>query len=179
MRNVAAQASGRCQPWTLDEDVLLRTHYPDYGRLQKHLPHRTFSALKHRVRAIGIVNRRHVWTNVEVARLHKAYEAGVPDRELEGLFPGLRLVQIKSKAGHVRAARRKPRPARFDVPALDAIRTRATNMCLSFVELDRRARTGRFFQKSCRRPCLKHIVRAATCLDAEVTIDWGDPDEMP
>ncbi|PKP71032.1 MAG: hypothetical protein CVT83_03270 [Alphaproteobacteria bacterium HGW-Alphaproteobacteria-5] len=177
--STVAQALRGGRPWTPDEDALLRAHYPDYDRLKKHFPHRTLSALKHRVRVIGIVTRRHIWTNVEVARLHKAYEAGVPDRELEGLFPGLRLVQIKSKAGHVRAVRRKPRPAWFGVPALDAIRARAASMRLSFVELDRRAGTGRFFQKSCRHPCLKHIVRAATFLDGKVTIGWVDRDEMP
>jgi hypothetical protein len=49
----------------------------------------------------------------------------VTDRELKTLFPGLRLVQIKSKAGHIRAARRKARPVPFGVSALDAIRARA------------------------------------------------------
>ncbi|MGQ2933678.1 hypothetical protein [Sphingopyxis sp.] len=159
--------------WSAAEDGLLRDHYPDYQALREHLPHRTLSALKHRVRAIGIVARRHVWTNIEVARLRKAYADGMTDRELVVLFLGLRLCQIKSKASHIRAERRGPRPAYFGEPALDAIRTRSKAMQLSFVELDRRARTGRFFQKSSRRPSLKPIVRAARFLDAEVGIEWA------
>ena len=172
--DIAARSSGQDQRWTTKEDAVLREHYPSYDRLTKRLPHRTISALKHRVRVIGIVARRHIWTNVEVARLHKACEAGATDRELEALFPGLGLIQIKSKARHIGAARRKARPVPFGVPALDAIRTRAADARLSFVELDRRAGTGRFFQKSCRYPCLKHIARAAAFLDGEVVIDWVD-----
>lgn len=45
---------------------------------------------------------------------------------------------------------------------------------MSFVELDRRAGTGRFFQKSCRRPSLKHITRAARVLQAQIRIEWGE-----
>lgn len=164
------------QRWTAQEDALLAWHYPDYDHLREYFPHRTLAALKHRVRLIGIVARRHIWTNAEVARLHKAYETGVTDRELTALFPDLRLAQIKSKAGHIRAARRKARPVVFGVPALDAIRVRAADMRLSFVELDHGAGTGRFFQRSCRRPCLKSIARAAAFLGAEVKIDWTEWD---
>lgn len=123
--------------WSAAEDGLLRDHYPDYQALREHLPHRTLSALKHRVRAIGIVARRHVWMNIEVARLRKAYTDGVTDHELVVLFPGLRLCQIKSKASHICAERRGLRPAHFGEPALGAIRTRSKAMQLSFVELDR------------------------------------------
>ena len=161
-----------CAKWSATEDELLRDIYPDYRDLQKLLSDRTLSAIKHRVRALGIVSRRHVWTNVEVARLRKAYRESVTDKELTILFPGLRLCQIKSKASHIGAERRKTRLALFDDPALDAIRHRSMEMRISFVELDRRARTGRFFQKSCRRPSLKYIVRAARILDAQVRIEW-------
>jgi len=104
------------------EDGMLRDVYPDYRALQRQLPDRTLSAIKHRVRALGIVCRRHVWTNVEVARLRKAYRKSVADKELTTLFPGLRLYQIKSKASHIGAERRRPRLALFEDPALDAIR---------------------------------------------------------
>lgn len=160
--------------WTDEEDRLLRSHYPDYPVLRAHFPHRTLSALKHRIRAIGIAKRRHIWTNHEIVRLRQAYEEGVTDRELAILFPELRLSQVKSKASYIGAMRRKPNPVRFDVPALDAIRVRSVGMGLSFVELDRHARTGRYFQKSCRRPLLRHIVQAAAFLGAEVSIEWSE-----
>jgi hypothetical protein len=152
----------------------MREIYPDYQALQKGLPDRTLSAIKHRMRVIGIVTRRHVWTNLEVVRLRKAYCDSVTDKELTILFPGLRLCQIKSKACHIGAERRKPRLALFENPALDAIRRRSKEMRMSFVELDKRAGTGRFFQKSCRRPSLKHITHAARILDVQVRIEWDE-----
>ncbi|MGC4252404.1 MAG: hypothetical protein QM605_13335 [Sphingobium sp.] len=169
-----SKTAKRDSRWSDGEDALLRACYPDYSVLRAHLPHRTLSALKHRVRAIGIVKRRHIWTNREVVRLRLAYEEGVTDLELAALFPQLRLCQVKSKASHIGAVRCRPKPVRFDVPALDAIRARSVEMRLSFVELDRHAKTGRYFQKSCRRPSLKHIVRAAAFLGAEVLIEWSE-----
>src|SRR3546814_10505395 len=63
-------------------------------------------------------------------------------------------------ASHVGAVRRKAPLVTFDIPALDAIRARSVEMGLLLAELDERAGTRRFFQKSCRRPALKHIVRS-------------------
>lgn len=161
-------------PWTSSEDDQVRADYPSYDLLQKNLPHRSLSALKHRVRVLGIVRRRHVWTNQEVRRIHAAFEANLSGAELLALFPGLTLRQIKSKAGHVKAARRKARLVPFGVPALDAIRTRAQDEDMSLVALDRRAKTGRFFQKSCRKQNLRYIVRAAGVLGGDVEIEWSD-----
>ena len=162
------------RPWTPAEDAELRAGYPSYDILRKALPDRSLSALKHRVRTLGIVRRRHVWTNPEVRRLHAAFEANLPGAALLDLFPGLSLCQIKSKAGHVKAARRKARLVPFGIPALDAVRSRAQDEDMSLVELDRCARTGRFFQKSCRRPNLRLIVRAASILGGDVEIEWSD-----
>lgn len=128
--------------WTADEDERLRSLYPRYDLMQSVFPHRSLAALKHRARRLGIVHRRHIWTNLEVRRLRDAFENHVPDKELEALFPGLRLSQIKAKAGHIRAPHRRAQRAIFEVQALDAIRHRAKACGLSFAELDRQARTG-------------------------------------
>ena len=162
------------RPWTLSEDDQVRASYPSYDVLQKNLPHRSLSALKHRARVLGIVRRRHVWTNREVRRLHAAFEANLFGVELLALFPGLTLCQIKSKARHVKAARRRARLVPFGVPALDAIRTQVQDEDMSLVELDRRAKTERFFQKSCRRQNLRCIVRAAGVLGGDVEIEWSN-----
>jgi hypothetical protein len=160
--------------WTAHEDERLRTLYPRYDLLRVALPHCSLSALKHRVRRLGIVRRRHIWTNLEIRRLHEAFENNVPDRELEGLFPGLLLSQIKAKAGHIRASHRRSQQVIFGVQALDSIRQRAREQGLSNVELDRRARTGKFFQKSSRRLMLKSIMRAVALLGGEVSITWRE-----
>lgn len=160
--------------WTADEDERLRALYPRYDLLRVALPHRSLSALKHRVRRLGIVRQRHIWTNIEVRRLREAFDNHVPDRELEALFPGLRLGQIKAKAGHIQAPHRRAQRAIFEVQALDAIRHRAKARGLSYVELDRQARTGKFYQKSRRQPMLKQIGRAAALLGGEVCIEWQE-----
>ncbi|MBY2928916.1 hypothetical protein FIM10_09540 [Sphingomonadales bacterium 56] len=160
--------------WTQEEDACLRKHYPAYDLLRIVLPHRSLASLKHRVRRLGIVRQRHVWTNVEVRRLHSAFANHVPDRDLEHLFPGLRLGQIKAKAGHIKAPHRRGQSTIFGISALDAIRERAKALGMSYVELDRRAQTGKFFQKSSRHPGLKQISRAADLLGGDVAIAWDD-----
>ncbi|MFM6829060.1 MAG: hypothetical protein ACKOVA_01800 [Novosphingobium sp.] len=157
----------------MEEDTLLRRLYPSYRQLVVALPHRSLAALKHRVRRIGIVNTRHVWTNLEVRRLREAYQIRVPDKELEPLFPGLALSQIKAKAQHIGAPHRRGARVLLGVKALDAIRQRATARGISLVELDRQARTGKFFQKSRRQPMLRQISRAAEVLGGEVHIEWS------
>lgn len=161
-------------PWTAEEDACVCRHYPFYDRLCIALPHRSLAALKHRVRCLSIARRRHVWTSIEVRRLQSAFAGHVPDRDLERLFPGLRLSQIKAKAGHIKAPHRRGRLVLFDVPALDTIRARARSLGMSYVELDRRAQTGRFFQASSQRPALKEICQAAAVLGGEVAIAWND-----
>src|SRR3546814_12310565 len=71
---IERQRSRICLRWTEEENDLLRTLYPSYDALLARMPHRSLAALKHRVRVMGIVVRRHVWTNREVRRLFEAYE---------------------------------------------------------------------------------------------------------
>ncbi len=170
---VSRDRSGAPANWSLEEDKLLRRFYPCYRRLRAALPHRSLAALKHRVRRLGIVNIRHVWTNKEVRRLHEAYQNRVPDKELESLFPGLTLGQIRAKTWHIRAPHRRGRVL-LGVEALDAIRQRTMMRGISLVELDRQAQTGKFFQKSRRQPMLFQISRAADVLGGEVHIEWSD-----
>ena len=162
--------------WSMEEDRLLRRLYPNYRQLRSALPHRSLAALKHRVRRIGIVSTRHVWTNLEVRRLRDAFEKRVSDKELEPLFPGLALGQIKAKAQHIGAPHRRGGSVLLGVKALDAIRQRARARGISLVELDRQAQTGKFFQKSRRQPMLRQISRAAEVLGGEVRIEWSDLD---
>lgn len=160
--------------WTFEEDEKVQALYPRYDLLRAALPNRSLAALKHRARRLGVAHRRHIWTNLEVRRLREAFENHVPDKELEALFPGIRLSQIKSKAGHIRAPHRRAQRAIFKVQALDAIRHRAKARGLSYVELDRQAKTDKFFQKSCRQPMLKPIARATALLGGEVCIEWRE-----
>ena len=165
----------RCgAPWSEADDAILRQGYPDYIGLSRRLPHRSLAALKHRVRKLGIAQARHVWTNREVARLRQLYAQNTRDRELVSHFPGLRLVQIKSKADHLGLAVRRRTLRRLGVPPLDDLRQAAAKRGWSLVELDRQARTGRYFQSCTRRLKLKAIARAACVLGQTITIRWHD-----
>src|SRR3546814_3592500 len=84
---IERQRSRICLRWTEEENDLLRTLYPSYDALLARMPHRSLAALKHRVRVMGIVVRRHVWTNREVRRLFEAYENRATNVELQRLFP--------------------------------------------------------------------------------------------
>ncbi|MGV6876543.1 hypothetical protein ACUSIJ_28235 [Pseudochelatococcus sp. B33] len=166
----------RRERWSPEEDELVGDIYPDYRRMMRALPHRSLAALKNRAGHLGVVRHRHVWTNGEVRRLRIAWESNVRDAELMLLFPGLRPSQIKSKARHIRARRREAHLMAFEDPALDSIRHCAATRGMSLVELDRLAGTGRFFQKSIRRPNLKYIMRAAAVLGGEVAVEWREVD---
>lgn len=155
---------------------MVRNTYPDYHRMMRALPHRSLAALKNRVRHLGVVWRRHVWTNAEVKKLRYAWQGNIRGAELMLLFPGLRPSQIKGKAQHLGLRKRETHLVAFEDPALNAIRRRAATCGMSLVQLDRLARTGRFFQKSIRRPNLKYIMRAAAALGGEVAVEWREVD---
>jgi hypothetical protein len=74
--------------WTAREDALVRALYPDYVALRKALRRRTYSALRHRARTLGIAKKRHTWTTTEVSRLRKLYPKA-SCRDLLAAFPDL------------------------------------------------------------------------------------------
>ena len=173
-RSSPSRKTGSGRPWTSRADAVVRETYPDYRLMRRRPPHRSLVALKHRAAVLGVVHRRHTWTNTEVRKLIALIAANASNAELEHAFPGLRLRQIKEKARHLHLPNRKPRLAGFDDPALNAVRRRAIEKGLSLRSLDRSARTGRYFQQSTTRPVLAHLARAAAILDGELRIQF-DP----
>ncbi len=160
--------------WSESADAVVRGAYPNYALMRRRLPHRSLAALKHRAAALGVVHRRHVWTNIEVDRLTRLVLAGASNVELAAAFPDLRLRQITGKARHLRLPRRKVRLAGFGDPALSAVRKRAIDVGMSLRRLDQSAGTGRYFQKSTRRLVLAHVARAAAALGGEILIEWEE-----
>ncbi|MFC0220166.1 hypothetical protein ACFFJ7_17395 [Pseudochelatococcus lubricantis] len=173
---VSKSTCGRRERWSSEEDELVRSTYPDYRCMTRALSHRSLAALKNRAGHLGVVRRRELWTNVGVKRLQLAWESNVLDAELMLLFPSMSLSRIKSKARHLGLRKREPHLVVFEDRALDSIRRRAATCSMSFVQLDRLAGTGRFFQKSIRRPNLKYIMRAAAVLGGEVAVEWREAD---
>lgn len=152
----------------------MREVYPDYGLMRRHLPHRSLAALKKRAANLGVVWPRHVWKRTEVQNLSRLVAEGASNAELMHAFPHLRLEQIASKISHLRLPRRKPRLAWFEDAAIREVRRRAAEKDLSLRELDRRARTKRYFQASTRRLVLKHVASAVAVLGGEMCIEWEE-----
>jgi hypothetical protein len=110
----------------------------------------------------------------EVRKLSRLVAAGASNAELMRAFPHLRLEQIAPKIRHLRLPRRKRRLASFEDTAIREVRRRAVDKGLSLRELDRLARTKRYFQASTRRLVLKHVASAAAVLDGEICIEWEE-----
>lgn len=166
------QTTKSAAPWTEAEDKWVWKLYPDYRQLQLKLPCRSLAAIKHRSAKLKIVTRRHVWTNREVKTLYQACAINATADELLKLFPQLSLCQIKSKARHIGAARRKFRPVPVQDSTLFTIRQKAYEKGITFVKLDEIAGTGRYFQKSCREPILRFMTLGIIALGGEPAVDW-------
>ncbi|MDO9428665.1 MAG: hypothetical protein Q7T93_17780 [Methylobacterium sp.] len=172
-RITAASAKRKCVPWAPWEDAHVIVLHPDYGALLRELPNRTYAALRQRARHLGIVRPRHVWTIREVECLRKASTANLRSRDIAKLFPKLRPTQILAKARHLNLSRGQ-RLKDFDDPVLSAIRARASQMNLTLSDLDKRARSGRYFQKSDRNFHLRHAASAVAALDGRISVKWDD-----
>lgn len=171
---IAALISRCSRRWSKVEDAIVRDVYPDYALMIRRLPERSLSALKHRASALGVVRRRHVWMQTEVRKLSELVAAGASKAELARAFSYLQPGQVSGKVRHLGLRCRKAPLARFDDPAISAVRKRAAGKGMSLRDLDRLARTGRYFQKSIRRLVLRHVARAALVLGGEVRIEWDN-----
>lgn len=158
--------------WDEAQDAFVRKSYPDYGVIADRLPHRSLAALKNRAAILGIVRRRHVWKQTEVRKLIRLVAAGVANAELAHAFPEMRQAQIASKIRHLKLPPRRPALATFEDVAINEVRKRAFAENMTLVELDRRAGTGRYFQKSIRRLVLGHVARAAAVLGGKIQLEW-------
>jgi len=160
--------------WSKAEDMAVWEAYPDYVLMKRRLRWRSLAALKRRAAVLSVAKRRHVWTQTEVRKLAELVAANTSNAELALAFPHLHLGQITAKIRHLRLPRRKQRLANFADEAIGEVRRRAIDKGLSLRELDKLARTKRYFQKSTRRLMLEYVARAAIVLSGEVRIEWED-----
>lgn len=160
--------------WTAKEDAVVAALYPDYGALRRALRRRTYYALRNRVRHLGIVKRRHVWTANEVRRLRSLYLSATT-RELMAVFPGMSWRQIAGKARHIGLRGRKPKLKMTGIRIIDTIRTRASARGWSMVDLDSIAGTKKYFQKAgwhTSRSVHGAWLKAIEVLEGSVSIQW-------
>jgi hypothetical protein len=158
--------------------MAVRLLYPDYGALRRHFADRSLAAIKHRAAKLKVVAARHVWTQLEVARLRRLFAQRRPtDADLKAAFPHISLHKILNKARHVGIVRERIAPIILGVPVLDAVRQRAHDEGLCLAELDRLSGTRRYFQQSTRRVVWRHVAAAVDFLGGALAPRWDEEDE--
>lgn len=172
MRRYFRKRASSGKRWSAREDQIILTLYPDYARIQRRLRLRSYYAIRNRVRRLGVVNRRHVWTNSEVKKLRALYLRGATCAEVAAAFPGFRPRQITSKAKHIRLTRGQREPYALGIPPIDTVREQAAIRGLTWRKLDKLAKTGRYFQQTTRRVDWGHLARAIEVLGGTIDIDW-------
>lgn len=163
--------------WTPAEIKILDRFHPDYARLLKRLPNRTYEAIKQKARSRGLVPTRHIWTAAEASRLRRMYPKA-PKEELLASFPGLSWQQISAKAKHIGVQREKRPLVPTGHALLDEIRARATSLGYSMGDVDELARTRTYFRKAgwCghQKANAKHAGKAVAALGGRLSAQWQD-----
>jgi len=163
--------------WTPPEDSTVRTIYPDYARLRRELPHRTYNALRGRARHCGVAKPRPQWTADEITRLRRLYPSKSHSELLEA-FPGASLERIRFKARCIGVSRSRLPFLPTGFPLIDEIRNRAFDLNLSMVELDAMAETQTYFQKAGwgarHRENTVAVIKAVRALDGDMEIEWDE-----
>ncbi len=170
--------NGRDRLWSPEETETLRRLYPDYRAAMKALPGRSYWAVRGHALKHGFARRRHVWTNIELARLRKLAAAGVSDTELVAGFPGLTRDQVIGKLRHhqIKRPRRRFKPTGY--PLLDAIRDRCYQLGWSMVDLDEIAGTANYFRCQAwldgRGVSIRRIAKAVKVLGGTLSVTWKE-----
>lgn len=161
-------------PWTSAEGRTVRRLYPDYDAMMQALPHRTYWSLRNATSkfAADKKHRRQLWTAREVSLLTKLIRRGACLAEVMLAMPDRNKHQLKCQAYSL-GLKFGRRYVAFDAQALHQVRQLATEYGFSLIELDRIARTGRYFQKSTRHPVYKHILKAIRALGGTLDVDWN------
>jgi hypothetical protein len=161
--------------WTVEEDEVVRSKYPDYAAIRKALPHRTYFACRARARTLRIVKERPPYTGKELSIVRRLYPKA--DREdILSSLPGRTWSQINDLANR-NGIRRAPKPFKITgIKVLDQIRTRCRELNYSMPDLDKMARTKTYFAKAkwLIRNKINHraIGRAVDALHGDIEADW-------
>jgi len=160
--------------WSASEERILKRFYPDYLKMQRSLASRSYCAIRHRARKLGVATARHVWTNHNEAKLRKLYLQGATRAEVEAAFPHLTRSQICSKAAHIRLVRPRKTPHVLGIQPLDEVRKQAALRGWTLRKLDKAAKTGHYFQQTTRRVDWNHLAKAVEALGGAIEITWNE-----
>lgn len=165
------------KPWSDKELAKLRQLFGSmtYKEMEKHLPGRTWNAIRHRAQALGLSEQRNIWTGAKILRLRRVYQRGTIE-EIRAAFPELTLSHIVKIANN-HGMQRPRRPfVVTGIPAIDQIRARAFELHYTMPDIDKMARSKRYFQCAGWHSGHIHhraIARAIKALDGAVSAEWN------
>lgn len=167
---------GRHWVWTEHEDDKLRRLYgtATYSEIAKRFKGRTSHAIRWRARFLGLTPRRHIWTGADIVRLRRLYRHATPT-EVCAAFPGLSWIQIRQAARYHGLTRPRRKYVSTGVDALDEIRLRAFELGYSMSDVDKLARSKKYFERAgwlSGHINYAAIGRAVAALDGTITATW-------
>lgn len=163
--------------WTRDEEAVLIAHQGEYDVMRKLLPHRTEAAIANRCQLLGLRKKIHVWTAAELARLRRLYPCATV-KEIEDSFPHSSWANISQVAryhGFRRCLRSCYKSTGY--PALDEVRQRCLDIRWTMKDLDKAAKTGRYFQRAGwigKKINHRALGRAIEALDGMIECRWKE-----
>lgn len=132
--------------WTKEEDAILKTLHPNYKAIKKALRRRTMPAIRARARKLGLTKKIHIWKGTELMKLRRLYTSNAPRAEILAALPGITWGQIDNCAQYHRLYRSRKPFKKTGHAALDSVRQYAFEHNISMPELDKMARTKKYFQ---------------------------------
>lgn len=160
--------------WTPAEDQIVRSLFPNYGALLKALPHRTYAGIRYRTMRLKLVKLRPGFTGKELSIIRRRFLQAGKD-EIIALLPGhswAAIIQFAARHG----LRRPPKPLKLTgIKVIDQIKQRCRELNYSMSDLDKMARTKRYFQKACWLNGHIHhraIGKAVKILFGDLKADW-------
>jgi hypothetical protein len=166
-------SGGTDDEWVIDldgkemETIRLLFPFMTYADLAKHLPGRSWHAVRSWAQKMGLTIKRHVWTGAEITKLRRLYQHGTM-QEVRDAFPGFSDRHLCKIANNHRMARPRRRFKSTGVGAIDQIRDRAFDLGYSMPDVDELAHSKKYFQQGqWHAGVVKHkaIARAIAALD--------------
>jgi len=162
--------------WDDTERQILLDHRGDYDAMRKRLRHRSRVAIRSQCAKMGLQRSVHVWSAAEVSKLRRMYPKASSE-EICIAFPHSTWTNIKQVARYHGFRRATFSYKLTGIPALDDVRHRCRDIGWSMVDLDKAARTGRYFQHAGwvgKRINHRALGRAIEALDGVVQAQWNE-----
>ena len=162
--------------WTDQERETVKRLAPDYKALRKALRKRSHVAIRAQAAKLGLTKPIHFWTGAELSKLRKLYPAA-SSKEICEAFPHSTWTNIKQAARYHGFRRKRVGYKLTGIPGLDEVRRRCFEIGWSMPDLDKAARTGKYFSRSGwigKKINHRALGRAIEALDGYIMPDWKE-----